>query len=66
MKGSRVWTGLLFGLIGIAVLVIAVRPAACLAQAGINWAGKTVLRQQLEQQGLILSTQVPEQLQQLA
>lgn len=52
MKRSRVWTGLLVGLIVIAALVIAARPAAGMAQAGIEWAGKAMLRQQLEQKGL--------------
>ncbi len=52
MKRSRVWTILLVGLIGIALMVVAARPAVAVAQAGIAWAGKAMLQQQLEQHGL--------------
>jgi hypothetical protein len=33
-------------------MVVAARPAAGMAQAGIEWAGKAMIRQQLEQHGL--------------
>ncbi|CCF83054.1 hypothetical protein [Nitrolancea hollandica] len=66
MKRSRLRTILLFGLIGIALMVVAARPAAGMAQAGIAWAGKAMLRQQLEQHGLHIPAPDPGQIQQQA
>lgn len=66
MKRSRVRAVLLIGLIGIALMVVAAKPAAGMAQAGIEWAGKAMLRQQLEQHGLQLPAPDHEQIQQHA
>lgn len=50
MKRSRVWIGLLLGLVVIAALVVTTGSAVGLVQKGIESAGKAAVQQQMEKQ----------------